>query len=79
MTPTVPSLYVRVPEYERMSVLTDGSYCKVTNISSSRFMVCENGSITETTVVTGGRSNSSNVTYIEELADRESFDPWRFS
>ena len=49
-------------EYERISVLTDESYCKVTNISSSRFMVYENGSITETIAVTGGRSNSSKIT-----------------
>jgi len=75
MTPTVPSLYVRVPEYERISVLTDGSYCKVTNISSSRFIVCENGSFTETIAVTDGRSNSWNIIWIEDLADLESFDP----
>ena len=62
MTPTVLSLYVRVPEYERISVLTDGSYCKVTKNSSSRFMVCENGSFTETIAITGGRSNSSKAT-----------------
>jgi len=48
----VPSLYVRVPEYERMSVFTDGSYFKVANISSSRLIVFENGSITETIVAT---------------------------
>ena len=64
-----------MPEYERISVLTDGSYCKVTNISSSRFMVCENGSITETITLTGGRSNSWNITWVEDLADLESLDP----
>jgi len=41
MTPTVPSLYVRVPECEKISVLTNESYCKVTNISSSRFKQVE--------------------------------------
>jgi len=51
-----------VPEYERMSVLTDESYCKVTDISSSIFMVNENGSITETIDVRIGRSNSSKIT-----------------
>ena len=59
-----------MPEYERISVLTDESY-----ISSSRFMVSENGSITETIAVTGGRSNYSKITQIEELIDRESLDP----
>ena len=47
-----------MPENERISVLTEESYCKVTNISSSRFIAFEKGSIAETTVVTGGRSNS---------------------
>ena len=51
-----------MPEYERMSVLTDESYCKVTDISSSIFMVNENGSITETIAITGGRSNSPKIT-----------------
>ena len=64
-----------MPEYESISVLTDGSYCKVTNISSSRFIVWENGSITETITLTGGRSNSWNITWVEDLADRESLDP----
>jgi len=64
-----------VPEYERISVLTDESYCNVTNISSSRFMIFENGSITVTMAVTGGRSNSSNIAYIEELVDLESLEP----
>jgi len=66
---------VRVPEYERISVLTDESYCKVTNTSSSKLIVNENGSITETIAVTGGRSNYSKITQIEELIDRESLDP----
>jgi len=47
-----------MPEYERILVLTEESYSKVTNISSSIFMVFENGSITVTVAVTGGRSNS---------------------
>jgi len=50
-----------VPEYERISELTEESYCKVTKISSSRFMICENGSITETIAITGGRSNSPKI------------------
>ena len=49
---------MRVPEYERISVLTDESYCNVTNSSSSRFIVSENESIKVTITVAGGRSNS---------------------